>query len=1363
MPWSSSSSSSSSPPPIAHDSLTMLSTTSNPAPTPPPPGPLPALPPPSSSSGHSTSLSTSSSNSEFNAPLLNLSSRSVRINSLHRLKQSQPPSALSRLPESSEEIGWNLMNDEDPLSPMDNDKGEPRVLFEFEHSHRALDRWHNNQDATHSPHASEDFRAVFDSFQNDLQSLVYQNIQPTTTITGLSLNAKKDRDRRAVGMGRQPKRSSPKTLSASSSTSTSPSATTPVVSSPRNSIASDLISLSETSRSLQNLSKRLSGSYLQQPTVDANLNRLSPVPSGDSSTDKRESYDPFEYDRFEADSEKEEDMLTPDDVSSLAFAVRARRSQSIRSGSSNESAKTTTTTASSSSAPTLTHEGASSISLSSIPSTASFPSLKTPSSPSFPHRPAPLSLSVSRPSSSRSSASVQDLKKASQDLADRRANLDARRAELLGLPPPAVKSLKRVNSVSVMSMMGNGVGRSGSPQSPISPTSTRSRRSPTESEAGGEFGAGESSKGSIRSGYTMSTVSSSSTVTARPSSRSRPGIPHDLRRPLSPGSASIMIEPPSASPSGRQTFGMRTPPAAFNSRSSLNTLPALSSPSSMTFGGDCQDLPPPSLQSEDASASSEPSATAQQGTSPAPPPVPTKDFPVTQNEQEGWASRAASATMPTRRRVSRAPDLSSPTSSSQRLSHASSSSSLTPKNFSYPANVQERGYVHDASSTATSEFGEVEEPESRPSSYYYSAPTRSARSTKSSTSSGASRLVVEGSTRVERDRALSIGSNSVVNDVVIEEGEQLLDEQADHPGEMSDDSSLDLHTPLPDMLVRAGVLSSRSALIASGGPSAPSIPPKDSTKASVDEAMEGAMSKEDKVAALAKGVKGKVISRNRLVRHRDGKNLGLGLGLTTGLGWSDSEDEDAPSPLRHHLSQIIIQKKSSQQSFSSLASSASVASGLSNFGPSRRESVATTVSNSSLRNANGTMPSALKRPSTSSSGPHSNSASILRGSQSLVHIPSAATPMKQLPRHASIQANLSSQSQQTRGGLSISQNQMLGGRQRSPSTSTSSSSAAVSPLTPATSSYASSAGNSPAVESAPTVATGNFSPTSSYKFTMPPAPTPRKKRGQSVMEQQQYSSERPEVRRTQSSSAVGGANSPPALLSASGSVSSTPRPRTLSRPGSSAATAMPPPSSFPRAVAVTPQPSSRRSSNNSMGATPQPIRKRTISSSTSCSSGGKDAGNAASSPLSIPMSRARADSVTSSASAAVSIASSSSGIARRTKSSASLKNAAREQQVVPALPSPPLPSPSSCSSAETATGRPSLSLSIIAPPPALSDPMTVGSLSFPSPPPLSPSVVNMRMARAQMAIDRKGSALGVPAYSKPPSPSGSMVAVSPLK
>jgi hypothetical protein len=73
-------------------------------------------------------------------------------------------------------------------------------------------------------------------------------------------------------------------------------------------------------------------------------------------------------------------------------------------------------------------------------------------------------------------------------------------------------------------------------------------------------------------------------------------------------------------------------------------------------------------------------------------------------------------------------------------------------------------------------------------------------------------------------------------------------------------------------MVRAGILSPRSALIAQ-----PDSHTHGKTASHIRKTAE----------ELAMGVGGKVVSKKRLIRHRDGDMLGRGLGLTTGLGWSD--------------------------------------------------------------------------------------------------------------------------------------------------------------------------------------------------------------------------------------------------------------------------------------------------------------------------------------------------------------------------------------------------------------------------------------------------------------------------------------------
>ncbi|KAG5634705.1 hypothetical protein H0H81_001052 [Sphagnurus paluster] len=126
-------------------------------------------------------------------------------------------------------------------------------------------------------------------------------------------------------------------------------------------------------------------------------------------------------------------------------------------------------------------------------------------------------------------------------------------------------------------------------------------------------------------------------------------------------------------------------------------------------------------------------------------------------------------------------------------------------------------------------------------------------------------------------------------------------------GEGSDseasDSSLDLHTPLPHLMVRHGLLSPRSKLIA---------PPP--------------LNGRDSVASLASTMTTPKDARDtakRRTRHRDGRLLRGGIGLTTGLGWSDSEDEDAPSALTRRVSALTLARRTSLASLPSLSRSTS--------------------------------------------------------------------------------------------------------------------------------------------------------------------------------------------------------------------------------------------------------------------------------------------------------------------------------------------------------------------------------------------------------------------------------------------------------
>ncbi|KAG7451478.1 uncharacterized protein BT62DRAFT_927190 [Guyanagaster necrorhizus] len=123
-------------------------------------------------------------------------------------------------------------------------------------------------------------------------------------------------------------------------------------------------------------------------------------------------------------------------------------------------------------------------------------------------------------------------------------------------------------------------------------------------------------------------------------------------------------------------------------------------------------------------------------------------------------------------------------------------------------------------------------------------------------------------------------------------------------GERTDsDSSLDLHTPLPHLMVKHGLLSPNSTLL----PGAQSINSVDSLLVSEDGVM---MDPRASIVSVDTS-KSSILKDNRdtprrRVRHRDGRLLRGGIGLTTGLGWSDSEDEDAPSELTRKISSLNL-------------------------------------------------------------------------------------------------------------------------------------------------------------------------------------------------------------------------------------------------------------------------------------------------------------------------------------------------------------------------------------------------------------------------------------------------------------------------
>ncbi|KIL68434.1 hypothetical protein M378DRAFT_158233 [Amanita muscaria Koide BX008] len=120
------------------------------------------------------------------------------------------------------------------------------------------------------------------------------------------------------------------------------------------------------------------------------------------------------------------------------------------------------------------------------------------------------------------------------------------------------------------------------------------------------------------------------------------------------------------------------------------------------------------------------------------------------------------------------------------------------------------------------------------------------------------------------------------------------------------DSSIDLRTPLPSLMVRHGLLSPRSKLLPTSFGTSHESRGSISSLASNSSAMtKYGILKDERDTPM------------RRHRHRDGRLLRGGIGLTTGLGWSDSEDEDAPSPLTRRLSSLSLARRASASSVQS--------------------------------------------------------------------------------------------------------------------------------------------------------------------------------------------------------------------------------------------------------------------------------------------------------------------------------------------------------------------------------------------------------------------------------------------------------------
>ncbi|KAK7449338.1 hypothetical protein VKT23_013479 [Stygiomarasmius scandens] len=172
--------------------------------------------------------------------------------------------------------------------------------------------------------------------------------------------------------------------------------------------------------------------------------------------------------------------------------------------------------------------------------------------------------------------------------------------------------------------------------------------------------------------------------------------------------------------------------------------------------------------------------------------------------------------------------------------------------------------------------------------------------------------------------------------------------QVEDEAEGDSDSSLDLHTPLPHLMLRQGLLSPHSKLLPRSTLSASASMESFASLATCNGGSgEGGDGRPGSVASMASradsvmtksGVfKDARDTPSRRLRHKDGRLLRGGLGLTTGLGWSDSEDEDAPSPFTRRVSSTIsLSRKSSISSFGDDASYRTLSRAPSSFSPSSK-------------------------------------------------------------------------------------------------------------------------------------------------------------------------------------------------------------------------------------------------------------------------------------------------------------------------------------------------------------------------------------------------------------------------------------------
>ncbi|KAI0667523.1 hypothetical protein C8Q78DRAFT_385790 [Trametes maxima] len=164
----------------------------------------------------------------------------------------------------------------------------------------------------------------------------------------------------------------------------------------------------------------------------------------------------------------------------------------------------------------------------------------------------------------------------------------------------------------------------------------------------------------------------------------------------------------------------------------------------------------------------------------------------------------------------------------------------------------------------------------------------------------------------EKDRGKAgDDAESMISDygMLLHDDDSDMERQLEGDGSESD-SSIDIHTPLPHLMFRDGLLSPRSKLLPGGGNATLSLYLEDDGgDARRANSVLSLASTADSTKTKSGVYRDPRDTHRRRQRHKDQTLLRAGMGLTTGLGWSDSEDEDAPSMLTRRLISTSIAKQ----------------------------------------------------------------------------------------------------------------------------------------------------------------------------------------------------------------------------------------------------------------------------------------------------------------------------------------------------------------------------------------------------------------------------------------------------------------------